>query len=118
MPRAAALSSWNSLQWRHRIRLLSGEEMTAQKPYWLGSGGGLAVRSHHFACSLRGGPRIQERRAAHQVVGNDPEADPSGRAVRPVISTAPQAMSPFDHTDAAFAADAPALATAKPSLPF
>jgi len=33
-----------------------------------------------------------------------------------MVATAPQAVPLFDHTDAAFAADAPALAAPKPSL--
>lgn len=61
---------------------------------------------------------MQERRGAHQVIRNDAEADPSSRAVRAVIATAPQAVPSFDHADAAFAADAPALSAPKPSLSF
>ena len=33
-----------------------------------------------------------------------------------MVATAPQAMSSFEHTDAAFASDAPALAAAEPAL--
>lgn len=85
-------------------RLLSGEEMTAQKPFFCPSGGRLAVRSFISPSSLCGGPRVQERRGAHEVIGNDAEADPASSAIRAMVATAPQAVPSFDHTDAAFAA--------------
>ena len=57
-------------------------------------------------------------RHVDQVVGDDPEADPAMHAVDAVIATASETMSPFDHADAPFAADAPALATPKPPVAF
>jgi hypothetical protein len=94
--------------------------MTVQKPSLRPSGGRLTVRSFHFisSSSLSSGPRVQERRRAHQVIGNHAEPDPPSGAVRASIATAPQAMAPFDDADAAFAADAPPLPAAEPSLSF
>src|SRR5262245_48684362 len=66
--------------------------------------------------SRRGGPRVQERRGAHQVISNDAEADPARGPISTVIPTASQAMPSFDHTDPAFTADTPALSPAKPPL--
>ena len=68
--------------------------------------------------SLCGGPRVQEGRGAHQIVGDDAEPDPASDAVRAMVATASQAMPTFEHTDAAFAPDAPALAAAEPALSF
>ena len=39
-------------------------------------------------------------------------------AVGAMVATASQSMSSFEHTDAAFAADAPALAATEPALAF
>ena len=68
--------------------------------------------------SLGCGPRIQERRGAHQVVCDDAEPDPASGAVRAMISTASQTMSSLEHTDSAFAPDTPALTAAEPTLSF
>src|SRR5258707_7425001 len=57
-----------------------------------------------------------ERRDVHQIVGDHPEADPAVHAVDAMVATAAQAMATFEHTDAAFAPDAPALAAAEPVL--
>ena len=38
---------------------------------------------------------------AHEVVGDDPETDPSTDAVGPAVATAPETMSTFEHTDSA-----------------
>ena len=65
---------------------------------------------------LGGGSRVQEGRGAHQIVCNDTEPDPASGAVRAMIPTASQAMPSLEHTDTAFAADAPALSAAKPPL--
>jgi hypothetical protein len=92
--------------------------MTAQDPFCCRSGGRLAVRSFQFIECLCGGPRVQERRGAHEVIGNDAEADPASGTFRAMVATAPQAVPSFDHTDAAFAPDAPALSAPEPSLSF
>ena len=101
--------------------VLSGEEMTAQRPFLPPFGGRPAVHSLHLTDfqvrPLSGRPRGHERRRVDQVVGNDPEPDPASGAVSASIATAPQAMTSFDHTDAPFAPDAPPLAAAEPSLP-
>ena len=57
-----------------------------------------------------------ERRDVHQIVGDHREADPAVHAVDAMVATAAQAVATFEHTDAAFASDAPALAAAKPVL--
>src|SRR5262249_58536907 len=80
--------------------------------------GRLRDGSSHSRCSLRGDPRIQLCRGTHQVIGNDAETDPPMRAVRAMIATASQAMSPLEHTDAALAAHAPVLTAPEPRLPF
>jgi hypothetical protein len=94
--------------------------MTAQRVALLSSGGRLAVQSFHFAdlhtSELCVGPAVHKRGGAHQIIGNDPEANPPSRAVRTSIATAPQSMSSFDHADATFTTDTPPLAAAKPSL--
>ncbi len=94
--------------------------MTAQRLSLPPSGGRPAVESFHFTDfhvgALCGGARVHERGRAHQVIGNHTEADPPRRTVRAPIATAPQAMSSFDHADAAFAADAPQLPSTKPPL--
>jgi len=62
--------------------------------------------------------RLQERCGVHQVVGDDAESDPASDAVGTAISAASQTVAPLEHTDAAFAADSPALTTTKPALAF
>jgi hypothetical protein len=44
-----------------------------------------------------------------QIVGDHPEADPGVHAAEAMTTTAARTMSTFDHTDAAFRADPPAL---------
>ncbi len=92
-------------------------------PPWQRVGGPRVARNEaDVACRrarLRGRrPRVHERRGISQVVGDDPEAHPSGHAVGAMIATPPESMPTFDHADAAFAADAPPLAAPKPRLPF
>lgn len=48
-------------------------------------------------------------RAAHQVIRDDTERDPASRAIRAMVTKAPQTVPSFDHTDTAFTADAPAF---------
>jgi hypothetical protein len=91
--------------------------MTGREPYSYPSNGRLAVRSFRSPSSLRGGPRVQERSGAHQVIRNDAETDPAGHAVCVSIETSSQTMPSFDHTDASFAADTPALSAPEPALP-
>src|SRR3989442_2186467 len=90
--------------------------MTARELFCPGSRGRLADQSFHFLFSLCGGPRICERRDVYQIVSDHPEADPAVHAVDAMVATAAQAMATFEHTDAAFAPDAPALAAAEPVL--
>jgi len=59
-----------------------------------------------------------ERRDVHQIVGDHPEADPAVYALDAMVATAAQAMATFEHTDAAFRADAPPLAATEPALVF
>jgi hypothetical protein len=96
--------------------------MTSQRLTLRASGGRPAVQSCHFTdvhlWSLSDGPRVCEGRRAHQVIRNHAEPDPPSGAVSASIATAPQAMPSFDHTDAAFAADAPPLPSTKPALTF
>src|SRR5258708_36518014 len=61
---------------------------------------------------------MSEGRDVHQIVGDDAEADPAMHAVDAMVATAAQTMSTFEHTDAAFASDAPALPAAEPALTF
>ena len=68
--------------------------------------------------SLCGGPRVREGRGVHQIVRDDAEADPAVHAVGAMVATATESMSTFEHTDAAFAADAPALSATEPALAF
>jgi hypothetical protein len=92
--------------------------MTAQQPFPCLSGGQRAVRSFHF---VEFGMRWCARSSmslCRQIIGNDAEADRASGAVGAPIPTTPQAMPTFDHPDAPFAADTPALPAAKPSLPF
>ena len=70
------------------------------------------------AISLCGGPRGGEGRDVHQVVGDDPEADPAVHAVFAMVATAVESVSAFEHTDAAFTADAPPLSATEPALAF
>jgi hypothetical protein len=56
-----------------------------------------------------GGPRICEGGDVHQIVGDDTETDPTVHAVFTMVTTAVESMPAFQHTDAAFAADAPPL---------
>src|SRR5678816_4787376 len=66
----------------------------------------------------RGRPATEDRRHVDQVIGNDPEADPAMHPVNAMIATASEPMAPFDHADAPFATDTPALAAPEPRLPF
>src|ERR1700730_14262323 len=66
--------------------------------------------------SLCGGPRSCEGRDVDQIVGDHAEANPSVHAVDAMVATAAQAVTTFEHTDATFAADAPALAATEPVL--
>jgi hypothetical protein len=94
--------------------------MTSQRLSLVPFGGRPAVQSFHFSDfqrrALAGGPRVDEGRCAHQVIGNHTEPHPPSRAISASIATAPQAVASFDHTDAAFAGDAPALPATKPAL--
>src|SRR5947199_9916250 len=90
--------------------------MTARRADLSRSRGRLADQSFHFLVSLCRGPRISERRDVHQIVSDAPGADPAMHAVDAMVATAAQSMATFEHTDAAFAPDAPALATAEPML--
>src|SRR5438105_4413369 len=90
--------------------------MTAGELFYPRSCGRLADRSFHIVVSLCGGPRVCEGRDVHQIVGDDAEADPSMHAVDAMVATAAQTVSTFEHTDAAFAPDAPPLSTAEPAL--
>src|SRR5260370_40653841 len=92
--------------------------MTAQGADLSRSRGRFADRSLHFLVSLcnGNGPRPCEGGDGHEIVGDHAEADPAVHAVDPMIATAAQAMATFEHTDAAFAPDAPALAAAEPGL--
>ena len=65
---------------------------------------------------LCGGPRRCEGRDVHQIVGDDPEANPAVHAVFSMVTTAVESMSAFQHTDPAFAADAPPLSPTEPAL--
>ena len=98
-------------------RLISGEEMTARELFCLRSRGRFADRSFHFLVPLCGGPRFCKGRDVHQIVSDDAEPDPSVHAVDAMVATATQAVTTFEHTDATFAPDAPALAAAEPVLP-
>src|SRR5207244_10723045 len=53
-----------------------------------------------------------------QIAGDNTEPDPTMQAAEATIATAAQAMSTFEHADAAFAADAPALPAPEPALTF
>src|ERR1700680_112090 len=59
---------------------------------------------------------MYEGRDVHQIVSDHTEADPAVHAVDAMVATAAKAMATFEHTDAAFAPDAPALAAAEPVL--
>jgi hypothetical protein len=52
----------------------------------------------------------------NEVVGDDPETDPTPDAVRPFIERSPQALPAFENTDAPFTACAPLLKRFKPTL--
>ena len=65
--------------------------------------------------SLRGGPRLCEGRDVHQVVGDDTEPDPAVHAVFPMVTTAVESMSAFQHTDATFTTGPPALGLTEPA---
>ena len=94
--------------------------MTAQKLSLPPSGGRPSVRSFISPISvcdrLARRPLVHQRRRASQVIGDDPEADPSSGAISASIATAPQPVASFDHADATFAANAPPLSAAKPAL--
>ncbi len=64
------------------------------------------------------GPRIQEFRGAHKVVGDDSEPDPVRGAGGVTIATPSKTMSPFEHIGPTFALDAPALSATEPTLSF
>ena len=66
-------------------------------------------RFHFTVARLCGRARLQESGGVHQIVGDDSEADPAIHAVGASIATAAKSMSSFEHTDAPFAPDAPAL---------
>ena len=61
-------------------------------------------------------PRLCEGRDVHQIVGNDPEPDPAVHAIFAMVATAIESVSAFEHTDAAFTADAPPLPPTEPAL--
>src|SRR5258706_12639360 len=92
--------------------------MTAERVDRSRSRGRFGGRSFHFAEPLCGGPRWCEGRDVHQIVGDDPEADPAVHAVFTMVATAVESVSAFEHTDAAFAADAPPLTPTEPALAF
>src|SRR6202521_4495025 len=50
------------------------------------------------------------------VVGDDAERDPAVHSDEALVTAAPEAMAPFDHTDASLASGAPFLAVAEPAL--
>src|SRR5258708_4295497 len=68
--------------------------------------------------SLCGGPRCCKGRDVHQIVRDDAESDPSVHAIDAMVATAAQTMTTFEHTDATFAPDAPALPATEPALTF
>src|SRR5258706_8329773 len=90
--------------------------MTAERVDRSRSRGRFGGRSFHFAEPLCGGPRWCEGRDVHQIVGDDPEADPAVHAIFAMVATAVESVSAFEHTDAAFAADAPPLTPTEPAL--
>src|SRR6266550_200614 len=63
-------------------------------------------------------PRIHKGCGVDQIVGDDPEPDPSSHAVGTMVATAPESMSAFNHADATFTSDAPALTAPEPGLAF
>src|SRR5438874_1672724 len=71
-----------------------------------------------FLVALSGGPRFSKGRDVHQIVGDDTEPDPTMHAVDAMVATTTQAVTTFEHTDAPFAPDAPALPAAEPALTF
>ena len=101
--------------------LLSGEEMTAQR-----SQVGCCVIRRPACCPIGSFHPFHYAMARAfrnvalltKLLAMTPK--PNHRAVpcAAVIATAPQTVPSFDHTDPAFAPDAPALASAKPSLSF
>src|SRR4051794_1307929 len=91
--------------------------MTAGEPCICRSRGRVRVGSYHFFDSLRGGPRIHKGRGVHEIVGDDAESHPASDAIGAMVPTASQTMPSLEHADAAFAANAPALAAPKPALP-
>jgi hypothetical protein len=70
------------------------------------------------AISLCDGLRRGEGRDVHEVVRDDAEADPPVHAVFAMVATAVESVSTFEHTDAAFTADAPPLTPTEPALAF
>jgi hypothetical protein len=52
----------------------------------------------------------------NDIVGDDAESDPTSDAVRSSVEGSPQAMPPFENTDAAFTACAPFLKISEPPL--
>ena len=97
-----------------------GEEMTARARVLScdRAAGSLTDRFILSFVSMRWPARSRKVAHAHQIVGDDAEPDPAVHAVGAMVATAAQAMTSFEHTDAAFAADAPALPATEPSLPF
>ena len=93
--------------------------MTARELFCPRSRGRLADRSFHFVSFLYAvALALCKCRDVHQIVGDDTEPDPSVHAVDTMVATAAQAVSTFEHTDATFAPDAPALPAAEPALAF
>ena len=76
--------------------------------------------THRFTStvSLCSGPRLCKGRDVHQIVRDDAESHPSVHAVDAMVATTAQTMTTFEHTDAAFAPDAPALPATEPALMF
>ena len=61
---------------------------------------------------------LVNRRDADQVIGDDAEPDPALHSIETMVATAVESMTSFQHADAPFRADAPALPAPEPSLPF
>src|SRR5258708_7603623 len=66
--------------------------------------------------SLRSGLLFHGTTDVDNIVGNDPEPNPSVHSDESLVAAAREAVSPLDHADASFAAGAPSLAVAEPAL--
>ena len=98
-----------------RASLLSGEEMTAHELFSPVVERPVRGPLLSWLCApLCGGPHPGEGRDVHQIVRDDAQADPAVHAGDAMVATAAQTVATFEHTDATFAADAPALSTAEP----